>query len=82
VQTTPEELQLFGQSLTSSDQVVLEATGNTLAIARILEPHVAKVMLAKPEPARPGVDVVGQTRSLVEGAQLASRELCGAKVAV
>jgi hypothetical protein len=43
VPTTVERLELFGQSLAADDRVVLEATGNALAIARILEPHVAEV---------------------------------------
>ena len=42
VATTPEQLELFAQSLAPTDRVVLEATGNALAIARILEPHVAR----------------------------------------
>ena len=46
VATSPEELELFAQSLAPTDRVVLEATGNALAIARILEPHVAEVVLA------------------------------------
>ena len=46
VATDPEQLELFAQSLGSDDRVVLEATGNALAIARILAPHVAEVVLA------------------------------------
>jgi transposase len=46
IATSPEALELFVQSLASSDRVVMEATGNALAIARILEPHVAEVVLA------------------------------------
>lgn len=46
VNTSPAELELFAQSLAPTDRVVLEATGNALAIARILEPHVAEVLLA------------------------------------
>lgn len=46
VATDPEALELFARSLGSDDRVVLEATGNALAIARILEPHVAEVVLA------------------------------------
>ena len=42
----PEQLELFARSLAPADRVVLEATGNALAIARILEPHVAEVVLA------------------------------------
>jgi transposase len=46
IAATPEQLELFAQSLAASDRVVLEATGNALSIARILEPHVAEVVLA------------------------------------
>ena len=38
VGSTPERLGLFAQTLAPDDRVVLEATGNALAIARILEP--------------------------------------------
>jgi transposase len=46
IATMPEQLELFARSLAPADRVVLEATGNALAIARILEPHVAEVVLA------------------------------------
>jgi transposase len=49
VRTEPAALALFAQSLGADDQVVLEATGNALAIARILEPHVGRVVLANPK---------------------------------
>jgi transposase len=48
VKTDPEQLELFAQSLAPCDRVVLESTGNALAIARILEPHVQEVVLANP----------------------------------
>jgi transposase len=46
VAMVPERLELFAQSLAQTDRVVLEATGNALAVARILEGHVAEVVLA------------------------------------
>jgi transposase len=46
VAARPAELELFAQSLGSDDRVVLEATDNALAIARIIEPHVGEVVLA------------------------------------
>ena len=46
VKTTRAELELFAQSLGRDDKVALEVTGNTLAIARILEPHVGEVVIA------------------------------------
>jgi hypothetical protein len=48
VKTDPEMLALFAASLGADDQVTLEATGNALAIARIIEPHVGRVVLADP----------------------------------
>jgi len=52
VETTPERLELFARSLAPDDRVVLEATGNALAILRILEPHVGEVVLAHPKQLR------------------------------
>src|SRR5881396_421866 len=49
VETTPATLELFAGSLGADDQVVLEATGNALAIARIIDPHVGRVVLANPK---------------------------------
>jgi hypothetical protein len=46
VKSSPEELELFAQSLAPDDQVALEATGPALQIARILEPHVGRVLIA------------------------------------
>ena len=49
VKTEPEALELFARSLAASDRVALEASGNGLAIARIIEPHVDRVLLANPK---------------------------------
>src|ERR671930_1405884 len=49
VKTEPEALELFARSLAATDRVALEATGNALAIARIIEPHVDRVLLANPK---------------------------------
>jgi transposase len=46
ISTAPEELGLFAESLGRDDRVVLEATGNALAIAHIIAPHVGEVVLA------------------------------------
>jgi transposase len=48
VKTTPEDLELFAQSLDAHDHVALEVTGNCWEIARILEPHVARVIVVSP----------------------------------
>ena len=49
VATEPAALTLFAQSLGADDEVVLEATANALAIARLIEPHVGRVVLANPK---------------------------------
>jgi hypothetical protein len=60
IQTRPEALELFAQSLDAGDWVVLEVTGNAWAIARILEAHVARVIVVSPSdtghPPGPGQD--------------------------
>jgi transposase len=48
IETTPEQLELFAQSLGSDDRVALEVTGSAWEIARILEPHVARVVVVSP----------------------------------
>src|SRR3954451_3285053 len=45
IETRPEALELFARSLDASDWVALEVTGNAWAIARILEAHVARVIV-------------------------------------
>jgi transposase len=48
IETTPERLGLFAQSLCWTDQVVLEVTGDAWQIARIIEPHVRRVLVVQP----------------------------------
>jgi transposase len=45
IATTPEALELFALSLGAGDRVALELTGSAWEIARILEPHVARVLV-------------------------------------
>jgi transposase len=52
IATDPAALELFAQSLIPSDQVVIEATANAVAIGRIIEPHVRRVVLANPKAVR------------------------------
>lgn len=44
----PEALRGFATRLRPDDQVALEATGNASAVAVLLEPHVAKVVISNP----------------------------------
>ena len=48
IATKPEELELFAQSLGKEDRVALEVTGNAWEIKRIIEPHVAEVVVVSP----------------------------------
>lgn len=48
IETKPEALELFAQSLGPHDHVALEVTGNAWEIARIIEPHVARVIVVSP----------------------------------
>jgi transposase len=48
ISTTTAGLQLFARSLTRRDEVVLEATCNTHAIARLLRAHAGRVVVSNP----------------------------------
>jgi transposase len=52
IATTPEALRLFAESLCAYDEVALEATCNTHAIARLLERHVGRVVVSNPTKTR------------------------------
>jgi transposase len=46
VDMTRAGLEGFGRTLSKEDEVVVEATGNAMAVVRALEPHVARVIVA------------------------------------
>jgi transposase len=48
IDTKPEVLELFARSLDRKDEVALEVTGNAWEIARIIEPHVKRVVVVSP----------------------------------
>jgi transposase len=52
VTTSREALELFAGSLCSTDEVALEVTGPAMEIARILRPHVARVVVANAQDVR------------------------------
>ena len=52
IETTPEGLRLFAASLCERDEVALEATCNTHAIARLLECPVGRVVVSNPAKTR------------------------------
>src|SRR5205809_1791207 len=70
VRTEPAALALFAQSLGGDDEVALEATGNALGIARIIEPHVGRVVLANPKAVK-GITRAGAKRDEIDARTLA-----------
>jgi transposase len=68
VPSTAEGLELLGQSLVRSDRVVLEVTGSCWEVARILEPHVDRVVVVSP-------DDTGITRARAKTDRLDARAL-------
>jgi transposase len=70
VQTEPAALALFAQSLGGDDEVALEATGNALGIARIIEPHVGRVVLANPKAVK-GITRAGAKTDKIDARTLA-----------
>jgi hypothetical protein len=49
VPSTPAGLATLAESLLSSDRVALEVTGSCWEVARILEPHVDRVIVVSPD---------------------------------
>ena len=48
VDMTQTGLEGFGKSLRATDEVVIEATGNCMAVSRVLSPFVKRVAIANP----------------------------------
>ena len=48
VDMTRTGLEGFGKNLRATDEVVIEATGNCLAVSRVLSPFVKRVVIANP----------------------------------
>jgi transposase len=48
VDMTRSGLEGFGRTLAKADEVVVEATGNAMAVVRVLGPYVARVIVANP----------------------------------
>src|ERR671911_2941780 len=48
VDMTRSGLEGFGRTLDKADEVVVEATGNAMAVVRVLGPYVARVIVANP----------------------------------
>lgn len=48
VDMTRTALEGFGRQLLKTGEVVIEATGDCMAVSRVLSPHVARVVIANP----------------------------------
>jgi transposase len=48
IETKPERIEPFAGSLDPEDRVALEVTGNAREIARLIEPHVGRVVVVSP----------------------------------
>ena len=48
IEMTPQALELFAESLGRDDRVALEVSGNAWEVARIIRPHVAKLVCVSP----------------------------------
>ena len=49
VPSTPEGLEALAESLAPTDRVALEVTGSCWEVARLLEPHVQRVVVVSPD---------------------------------
>src|SRR5919204_748597 len=49
IETSPEVIERFAGSLGPEDRVAMEVTGGAWEIARILEPHVRRVVVVSPD---------------------------------
>src|SRR5215472_10915769 len=48
IDMTRTALEGFGKKLLASDEVVIEATANSMGVSRVLAPFVARVIIANP----------------------------------
>jgi transposase len=46
IDMTRTALEGFGKSLLASDQVIIEATANSMGVSRVLAPFAARVIIA------------------------------------
>ena len=49
---TRDQLGAFARTLTHDDHVVVEATGNEMAVMEVIAPHVGRVVIANPRQVR------------------------------
>ena len=70
VPATPEGVRTLAESLVSSDRVAFEVTGSCWEVARLLEPHVNRVVVVSP-------DDTGITSARAKTDKLDARTLAG-----
>jgi hypothetical protein len=78
IATRPEVLEAFAASLGADDQVASEVTGNAWEITRIIEPHVARVIVVSSSdtgirPARAKTDRLDANVGQVVGRRVAGQ---------
>src|SRR3954466_7963435 len=66
IATTAEELRAFAETLDPVDEVALEATGNTWAIATLLASRAARVVVSNPAKTRAIAEAKVKTDLLTE----------------
>jgi len=74
VDMTRSGLEGFGRTLAKTDEVVVEATGNAMAVVRVLGPYVARVIVANPLPTDEQLDPQLHDATLAEGMSLLERD--------
>ena len=52
IELVRHQILAFGRTLRPDDELVLEATGNTMAIVRLLRPFVGRIAVANPRQVR------------------------------
>ena len=52
IKLTHEPLVAFAKTLSLEDEVVIEVTGNSAAVERLMRPHVKRVVVANPRMVR------------------------------
>src|SRR4051812_23764684 len=67
VDMTRTALEGFGKCLRPSDEVVVEATGNAMAVVRVLSPFVARVGIAHPLQGKGNAPAHGKTGKIDAG---------------
>jgi transposase len=77
IDMTRTALEGFGKSLLASDEVVIEATANSMGVSRVLAPFVARVIIANPLQVTAIAQAHIKTDKIDAGTSLASLHAAG-----